>query len=120
MKISEMSTNKAADAIVRISAHLSNILDDGEMMEVIKTTASTGTENAMNGWANLLTKVVPICLEKHRNDLFSIVAVLDNKTAEQVGEMKLIKTLNILKESVDKELLDFFGSFTTRESTGEK
>lgn len=117
MKISQMTTNQAADALVKISAHASNILDDPDMMEIVKDTAKTGKKDSTNGWSKILTKLIPCCLQKHREDLFAIIAALDDKTIEQVGDMKLIDTLNILKESVDKELLDFFDSFKTARIT---
>lgn len=120
MKISQMTTNQAADALVKISAYASNILDDKDMMELIKGTAKKGQKDASNGWSMILTKLVPLCLQTHRNDLFSIVAALDDKTVEEIGDMKLIDTLNILKDSVDKELLDFFDSFTRARTTANK
>lgn len=120
MKISQMTTNQAADALVKISAHTSNILDDPDMRELIKDTAKTGKKDATNGWSKILTKLVPCCLQKHREDLFAIIAALDDKTAEDVGKLKLIETLNILRESVDKELLDFFDSFSSNKNTASK
>ena len=120
MKISQMTTNQAADALVKISAYAANILDDAEMMNLIKETGKNGVDDAMSGWSKLLTKLVPMCLKTHREDLFAIIAALDDKTAEDVGKLKLIETLNILRESVDKELLDFFDSFTHTRITESK
>ena len=36
------------------------------------------------------------------------------------GKLKMIETLNILRDSVDKELLDFFGSFIQQGKTETK
>lgn len=120
MKISQMTTNQAADALVKISANAANILDDKDMMALIKDTGEKGVGDAANGWNMVLTRLVPMCLKAHRDDLFSIIGALDDKTAEEIGKLKLIKTLGILRDSVDKELLDFFDSFIRQVKTDNK
>ena len=119
MKLSQMTTDNAADALVKISANLNNILDDKEVMDALKEVSKAGVSDKMNGWSLLLAKLVPLCLKVHRKDLYGIVAVLDGKTEAQVGKLKLIETLAIIKNSVDKELLDFFSSIGRSAETTE-
>lgn len=119
MKISEMEMNKAADVMVRLSGSLGNVLNDEAISKLITDTGFAGKNNPAKGYAMVLTKLVPACLKDHRSDLFDIVAALDEKTPEEVGHMKVGEVIAILRESVDKELLDFFKSFGGSTKTAE-
>ena len=44
---------------------------------------------------------------------YEIVGALTEKPADEIGKMKFIWTLHELKESLDKDLIDFFKSSGT-------
>ena len=111
MRISQMSLNKAADTMVRISESLGAILNDEKIEALFKETGAKGKENPLNGYAMVLTKLVPACLISHRKDLYAVVGALDDKTVEEVGDLTVGEVIKILKESVDDELLGFLRSF---------
>lgn len=119
MKISEMSMNRAADTMIRLSGSLGNILNDEQIEKLFTDTGFAGKANPLKGYAMFLTQLVPACLRTHRNDLFDVVAALDEKTPEEVGNLKVGDVIKILRESVDKELLDFLRSFGGLTKTAE-
>lgn len=109
MKISEMTADKAADVLVRISQPVSNILDDDEVESLIKEVAET-QENKSNVkiLAFFMPRVVPIALKKHKKDLFEIVGALAQVPVSEVGKMSVLQLMTVIRESVDRDLLDFF------------
>lgn len=110
MKLSQMTTEQAADVLVKIADPVARILSDDGAMKIISDTIETGTENPMKGYAAILTKLVPFCLKDHRADLFSVIAALDGKTGDEIAKFNFVSTLRVLKDSADKELFDFFRS----------
>lgn len=110
MKISQMTTDQAADVLVRLADPIARIMGDEEAQKMLEDTIKGGVENALVGWSAILTKLVPFCLKKHRTDLFEVIAALDGKTTDEVAKFSFLSTLRVLRDSVDKELWDFFKS----------
>ena len=110
MKISEMNTNQAADVLVRIADPASNIMHDKKVFDMLEKLATGNDSSPVKFFADNLTMVVTVLLKDHRNDVFEIVAALSEKTVEEVGNQNIKTTVFDIKESFDKDLLDFFGS----------
>ena len=110
MKISEMTADQAADALLRLSEPVSNILDDEEVEPLLKEIAGSEKRPPIKTIASLLPRVVPLALKKHRTDLYEVVGVLAQKPTEEVGSMTVLQIMTVLRNSVDKDLQDFFRS----------
>ena len=110
MKISEMSANQAADALVKLSQPVANVLDDPEVGPLIDELSKSRNIPPLKIISSLLPKVCAVALKKHRRDFFEIVGALDGKSATDVGKMPVLKVVEVVKESVDKDLIDFFSS----------
>lgn len=110
MKISEMTNNQAAEALIRLSVPFGNICDDEKMVEIITKYTESRNEPFIRAIGRILPDAVSYALKEHRNDLFEIVGALTGKTVEQVSKMKLVDTLQIVKESYDEVLHGFFTS----------
>jgi len=117
MKISKMTTDQAADVLVRIADPATRIMSDDEVQELFQDTVKDGVENQLKGWARVITKLVPFCLKKHKEDVYAVIAALEFKTPEEVGGWPFLTTVRVLKESFDRDLIDFFKS-TADASTG--
>jgi hypothetical protein len=64
-----------------------------------------------------LGKIVPILMKKRRAEMFGILAVLNEKTPEQISAQNILVTMMQVRDLVnDRELIDFFRSCR---STGE-
>ena len=110
MKISEMTTDQAGEVLARIADPVGRIMADDEAMEIFKGAVSTGTDNALKGWGQIITKLVPFCLKKHKEDLYEVVAALDFKSVDEVGGWKFLTTVKVLTESFDRDLISFLRS----------
>lgn len=110
MKISEMNTNQVADVLVRIAEPAANIMHDKNVFDMLEKLATGNDASPIKFFADNIALVVMVLLNAHRNDVFEIVAALSEKTVDDVGNQNIKTTVIDIKESVDKDLLDFFGS----------
>ena len=103
MKISQMSTDKAADVLVRITQPVSNIMDDSEVETVVRSFSEQNGNSLMKAIASIMPKIVPLALKNHREDLFEIVGALGGMDVSEVKELPLMETMAIIRESMDKD-----------------
>lgn len=120
MKISELSTEKAMDVLCELTPYVTSIVTDEELIAELKSAIDFGKANTMAEkmalTAGKITKIIPILLRNKKNDVFGIVAVLNNKTIEEVAKQNIIVTMKQIRDiAKDKELLDFFKSCTDTE-----
>lgn len=120
MKLSELSTERAADVLCEITPYLANIAGDSDLMAALGSKVKKGASVAeiyLHG-SQIVTKLVPIVLKTHRTDLFGALAVLNETTAEEVAAQNIMATMEQVKEAVkDKTLFDFFKSLQPEEKT---
>lgn len=122
MKISELSTDRAADVLCEIAPYFINITTDEELMTEFKTAVDFNQANTMAEKMSLIagkiSKILPILLKKRKCDLFGVLGALNDKSVEEIGKQNIIKTMSQIKDiSKDKELLDFFKSCTAAEGS---
>lgn len=121
MKISELTTERAADVLCEVSIYALNILSDKELLASLRMqlegTDGDRTKAEMIAIASeKVAELIPLLLKKHKNDVFGIVAAVNGLTLEQVRQQKIIKTMTAIKEMAqDKDLIDFFKSCVSTE-----
>lgn len=116
MKISELTTDRAADVLCEASIYISNICSDKELMaEISKDLNLKGDESTLEHimiLANKVSALSPLVFKHHKNDIFGIVAVFNGVTAADVGKQNIMITMAQIKDLFDdKEFKDFFTSF---------
>lgn len=119
MKISELSTERAADALCEISVFALDILTDEEIAAAFrkKTESAKTTAEAISLGVEKVGQLAPLLLKKHRTDVFGILAVLNETTAEKIAKQNIVKTMMQIRDiAKDKELIDFFKSFAQDET----
>lgn len=115
MKISELSTDKALDVLCELTPYVDDILVDENLLNTLKAKVKP-PENATRAdllkiGAEKINKIVPVLLKKKRNDILGILAVLNDKSAEEIGKQNVLITAGQIKDAVkDKDLIDFFKS----------
>lgn len=119
MKISQMTTDQAADVLVRITQPVANIIDDPEVEPLIKKIAESRNLPTTKILSTFLPPVTALALKKHKTDLYEVVGALGQIPANKVGKLPVIQVMNIIKESVDQDLIDFFKSFGGQTVTAE-
>nr|DAM77743.1 MAG TPA: hypothetical protein [Caudoviricetes sp.] len=121
MKISELTTERAADVLCEVSIYALNILSDKELLASLRMqlegTDGDRTKAEMIAIASeKVAELIPLLLKKHKDDVFGIVAAVNGLTLEQVRQQKIIKTMTAVKEMAqDKDLIDFFKSCVSTE-----
>lgn len=118
MKISQMTTEQAADVIVRIAEPAGCMMRDENMLALVERIANTDDNNPFNFIGNNLSAIVYALLKDNRYNLFEVVAALNGKTREEVAQQKITATIQDIYDSLDRDLLDFFG--TLRKSPKKK
>ena len=120
MKISQLSTDRAVSVLCELTPHVESIFVDNDLMEELKTALDFAKAKTRAEQLALIlgkfSKIIPILLDKKKNDVFGILAVLNEKTVEEISAQNIIVTMNQIKElSTDKDLIDFFKSWADME-----
>lgn len=115
MKLSQLTTDQAADVLCELTPYIANITGDKALLdEMGKKFDSKGKSVAelYTYGAQKYAMLVPVLLKDHRADMFGILAILNGTTVESVAKQNILTTiLQIRSVFKDKELLDFFKSF---------
>lgn len=117
MKLSEISTERAADVLCELTPLVDSIITDEDLMQSLSAVVNKEqTESMSVGQKMLLVssklgKIVPILMKKRRAEMFGILAVLNEKTPEQIASQNMLVTMMQVRDLVnDRELIDFFKS----------
>lgn len=115
MKLSEFSTDRAADILCEISVYTLNILSDEEIRDSLKKqTDEKKQQTAGEKYAIGAQKIgqwIPLILKKHRDDVFAILAAINGVTVDAIREQNVLTTMRQIRElAKDKDLIDFFKS----------
>lgn len=122
MKLSQLSTERAADVLCELTPYIANIVEDSELMESLRDAIDTDkvktkAELIAIG-AGKVTRLIPIILKKRRSDVYGILAVLNEKSVEQIAMQNFLITMKQIKDMAkDKELVDFFKSWADTEES---
>lgn len=108
MKLSEMSTDHAADALVRIAEPAAEIVNDDKVWELWERMGKMEKANIRDQIAFIVRDIAPVLLKDHRNALYIVLAIMTEKTVGQIANQPIKDTIQDIKNSVDGELLSFF------------
>lgn len=122
MKLSELSTDRATDALCEISPYAMNIMTDEELVGELRSAVDFNHANTVAEKMALIvgkiSKILPILLKKRKEDVFGILGVLNEKSVDEIAKQNIIVTMKQVRDiSKDKELLDFFKSCTGSEES---
>ena len=115
MKFSDLSTDRALDALVICTGSITNILKDEKLIESIKTEIRRdevkSRADLINLGAEKINTVVPLLLGAHRKDICSVIAAVNGQTVEDVLAQSFLETCKATRELLeDEEFISFFGS----------
>lgn len=122
MKLSELSTDQALDALCELTPYVSNIVSDETMVGAVgKVIEGAETLNVF-GKALVLTErigeIIPVLLRNHRSDMYGILSVLNEKSAAEIAAQPVRDTIQQIQEAFqDVELLNFFKSSARQAQT---
>lgn len=121
MKLSKLTTDEALDVLCEITPYVSNIVADENLMETLnKTIKKDGMTRAgvLVAGAEKLSRLVPIVMKEHRNDVYGILAAVNGLDTDEIAKQNIIKTsMQIRDVCADREMLDFFRSCVQQKDT---
>lgn len=122
MKLSQMSTDGALDALCQIAPLVADIVTDPEIRAELSAGLDASKGNTLAErfalTAEKLSNVIPLFLKNRRESIFGILAVLNETDVERIAKQNIMQTMKQIRDIVkDKELLDFFQSCTSMEGS---
>lgn len=119
MKLSELTTDRAADVLCEITPYVANLTGDKALLDTLQQKMGVDKPSIAEVYtygAKKLSILVPIVLKEHRADVFGLLAVLNETTPEQIAAQGILTTMEQIREAVqDQELRDFFKSLQPEE-----
>lgn len=111
MTISQMTTDQAADALVRISYAVAPIVKDAKIRETIEIVAGhRDDKDILATIGDVIDHLVPTLLRDYRGNLYEAASALTCKSVDEIKAQNVLTTISEVKASVDDELLGFFRS----------
>ena len=121
MKLSELNTEQAADVLCELTPYIANITGDKALLDELGKKFDSSGKSVAELYTYAAKKcavLTPVLLKEHRTDVFGILSILNETTAETVAKQNILTTiLQIRSVLKDKELLDFFKSFGQEDET---
>lgn len=121
MRLSEMTTDGALDALCQLTLYIANITTDKDFVDAIGKLVKADGMSVYGMYTLIVDRVsaaLPVLLGTHREDVYGILSVVNQKPPKEIAAQSIRETVSQLKELVqDPELLSFFKSFMGREKT---
>lgn len=132
MKLSELNTDKALDALCELTPFVANIAEDEQIISALdaimpkenEEQAKEGEQAKENGFAATFrimsgfSRMIPVLLKTHRSDVYGILSITNEKPVSEIASQPINDTIRQVREAFqDSELISFFKSFTQRAKT---
>lgn len=104
--IHTMPTEMAFDAMEKILPHLAEVINDADVKAF--TDLAKDPQGMKTPAGDVMEKMLPLFVTKHREAMFNIIAVFKGVTVEEVRAMPFIDTLQLMKENFIGDMLVFF------------
>lgn len=113
MKLSQMTTDQVADAMIQIAPDIETLMNDAELVNKFKSRpTSTDTKEAMKLGTITVLNIAMYLLKEQRQVTWNILGALNQKTSEEIGKQLFPTTIKQITEILkDPEFLSFFPQF---------
>lgn len=122
MKLSELSTDRAADVLCELAPYVGNITNDETVVNTIGKVMENGQELNRYGQVMMLMgrigEFVPLLLKEHRLDVYGILSVMNERPVAEIAAQRLMDTMRQVKELFkDEDFMAFFKSSAQQDET---
>lgn len=121
MKLSQLTTERAADVLCELTPYIANITGDKSLLDELSNKFDSKGKSAAELYtfaAHKYATLVPILLKDHREDVFGVLSVLNETELDKIAKQNVMKTMKQVRDLFqDKDLLDFFKSFGLEDET---
>ena len=123
MKLSQFDTETGMQVLTRLTPYIGQITSDPELAQILSEKMVVKPDmtvaEQISELSKKLVKLAPVLHEKQRDAVLEIVAIMNEKSGEEVKRQPLFVTLRQLAEIFkDKDMLDFF-SYCMGKEEGE-
>lgn len=115
MKLSEMTSKKAITTIRNLTPFLTKIVKNDKVKELMKKTdlkELQGEERELKAFetgVDRLENILYLLVDECTEELYNIIAIMNDKTVAEVEEMNFIDFISLSLESfMDKKLIELF------------
>lgn len=121
MKLSQLTTERAADVLCELTPYIANITGDKALLDEMANKFDSKGKSVAELYtfaAHKYATLVQILLKYHREDVFGVLSVLNETELDKIAKQNIMETMKQVREVFqDKELLDFFKSFGQEDET---
>ena len=121
MKLSQLTTERAADVLCELTPYIANITGDKALLDELANKFDSKGKSAAELYtfaAHKYATLIPILLKEHREDVFGILSVLNETEPDKIAKQNIMETMKQVRNLFqDKDLLDFFKSFGQEDET---
>ena len=118
MKLSEMTNDQAAEALIELSIPVGNICDSEDFTAIVDEYKEIKDIPVIQAIGRMLPKILALLLRTHKKDVYQIIGILNNCPAGKVAKMNFGETVRLVRSSYDEVLHGFFTS-TMQQATCE-
>lgn len=110
MRLSEMTTDQLADALVELSAPVGRICQDDKVIELLRRYTAPEQRKApmLKAIGDVAAALCPALLKDHRHDLYLVLSVMTGKSVQEIASQRGVQTIADVRNCWDRELTDFF------------
>ena len=115
MKLSQMTSDMAADVMIQIAPDIEMLANDAELGKMVsKREKTTNQGEAVKFGGLLVMKVAVHVLKEHRQSVWNILGALQQKTAAEIAEQSVMTVFAQIVETLnDKDFMSFFSLLKT-------
>ena len=110
MKLSEMTNDQAAEVMIKLAEPIGQICDDEEAVKMIDEYKKRSRMPLFYAVGQLIPRMIGYLMQKHKGELYQIIAALTGKKVEEVGGLNLKETVQVFRDSYDEVMAVFFPS----------
>ena len=108
MKLNAMTTDQAADVLVKIADPAAEIMNDPKLDALINEITHMQNPTEAQQLSFLAFKLLPFLMKEHRKALYTILSAMTGKTEKELAKQGIKETITDIRDSFDHELIDFF------------
>ena len=117
MKLSEMTNDKATEALIELSIPIGNICDSDEVTNLIEEYKKIKDVTVIQAVGKMLPKMLTLLLRTHRDDIYQIIGILNGCPASKIAKMTFGETMKLVRDSYDEVIHGFFTSSMPQAAT---
>lgn len=108
MKISEMTNDQAADALIRLAEPIGRLCDDETAVEMVDEYKKNLRKPMFYVVGKIIPRLMGYLMKEHKDDVYEIVSILSGWKKADVAQMNFADTMAVIKDSYDDVLASFF------------